>query len=304
MRLRRVASRLARTFTPLRSPSPGGVTVHSRHREPELNASASFYAPDPVRPDWNSFPRQGALGNCWIMAPMLAVYCANPEFFRDSVRLCTIHDGPKAPHQRDTNSGAHTRHFRASRADSTPGASRQYAWARVFRRGTPVWFRLPLWFPVRADGTWAYAVEESSRTPGWPGLIEKAAVLCVAGSYRWAAIGLASVGFPLVCGVSAPTLVRMPSARVFSEWLADGRAVVASTHPLTRRWSQELHDAATGAPLSPFPPNHVFAVTEVDLSRGFIGVRNPWRPAELVWLSRSDMRRLFVSVNVTRTAVR
>lgn len=302
VRWRRVVGALAQAglfSLPTAPPTPSTL---------DLPATDPGFVLELTPPDFSRLPRQGGLSDCWIMGPMLAIHCTCPEFFAQAVRRETLH----------------------ARRDA------HVAWVRLYTRGRPVWRRIECSFPVREAppggrcGTgvscgschsataapaavapaadlgpvrWAYAIEDALAVPGWPGLVEKAAVMEVAGSYRWAAFGLASSGFPLLCGIRTRTFFFLPAVEELSRWLAEGRAATASTHPLSPMLSRGLHDPDTGAMLPKFPLNHVFAVVGADPARGWIRVRNPVQPAYVYTLTAAQAGRVFVSLDVTRAAI-
>lgn len=207
----------------------------------------------PLLPERLLRPRQGRLGDCWVMASMLAIHETAPERLR---RLLTEEaDGIVAVR--------------------LPGAS---APIRVDRR-----------FPVDDRGAFQYGRRDGAN-PGWVGVLEKAIALHVAGDYAFLQRGFARFGLELLLGERVRSQLRMPSAAQITTWRAEGRAIAASTHPLS-----PLVPTSAG----PLPPSHVFAVVGADVRTGHVHLRNPVRPAELLVLDARRFRRGFLSVDVT-----
>lgn len=264
--------------------------------EPGLSARASGYAPSLAALRWAERPRQGALGNCWLMAPILAIHEAAPEYFRTSIDLGPRTHGSPADGSPAPDSPAH-----GSPTRDTP-AEGSRALVRLYRRGEPTWVPVTRRFPVRADGRWAYATE-STGEPGWAGLVEKALATQIAGSYAGIARGFAAFGFPALTGIGARTHLRLPSAARIEEWLGHGRAVVASTHPLSPVLSRRDSRRGTGR-IVEVPSTHVMAVIGADPASGSILLRNPWKPGEVIEYSAREFRRYFLSADVTNAPVR
>lgn len=207
----------------------------------------------PLAPPRLLRPRQGRLGDCWVIAPMLALHETAPERLR---RLLS------------------------EEADGTvtvrlPGAA---APIRVDRR-----------LPVDARGAFRYGRRDGAN-PGWVGVLEKAIAAQVAGDYTFLQRGFARFGFELLLGERVSTRLRLPSAAQILAWRSEGRAIAASTHPLSR-----CVPTASGT----LPPNHVFAVVGADARSGHVQLRDPVRPSELLVLDARRFRRGFLSVDVT-----
>ncbi|MGO1599914.1 MAG: C2 family cysteine protease [Brachybacterium sp.] len=198
-------------------------------------------------------PRQGRLGDCWLMAPMLALHETAPERLRALLR---------------EEPGGIV-------AVQLPGMDRPL---RVDRR-----------LPVEAGGGFCYARRHGAN-PGWAGVLEKAIAGHVAGDYRFLQRGLARFGFELLLGERVRTHLTVPSAAQILAWQAQGRALTASTHPLS-----SLVPSAAG----PLPRNHVFAVIGADARSGHVHLRNPWRPDDVLVLDARRFRRGVLSVDVT-----
>jgi len=207
----------------------------------------------PLAPERLLRPRQGRLGDCWVMASMLAIHETAPERLRRL--LVEEADGIVAVH--------------------LPGVS---APIRVDRR-----------LPVDDRGVFQYGRRDGGN-PGWVGVLEKAIALHVAGDYASLQRGFARFGLELLLGERVRTLLKMPSAAQIAAWRAEGRAIAASTHPLS-----PLVPTSAG----PLPPSHVFAVVGADERTGHIHLRNPVRPADLLVLDARRFRRGFLSVDVT-----
>ena len=207
----------------------------------------------PLTPPVLLRPRQGRLGDCWLMAPMLALHETAPERLRALI-------------------GEETDGIVTVRL---PGLEEPL---RVDRR-----------FPVDARGVFQYGRRDGAN-PGWVGVLEKAIAGHIAGDYAFLQRGLARYGFALLLGERVRTSLRLPDAGQVLAWRAEGRALCASTHPLSLR----VPSAA-----GPLPPNHVFAVVGADATSGHLHLRNPVRPAELLVLDARSFRRGFLSVDVT-----
>lgn len=230
--------------------------------------------------DLDARPRQGAFGDCWVAAAMLAIHEAAPARVAEMIRA---HDG-----------------------SSSVG---------VLLRGGRVRIAVDRAMPVDARGRWVGALQSRSGAeagsgsgtgsgsapggaadaPGWPGLVEKAAAIHVAGSYRMLGRGLGRFGLQLLTGIPARTHVLLPRPDRLRGWLDEGRAVLASTHPLSPRVT------TAGGPL---PANHVMAIVGCDPATGEISLRNPWRPDELLVVDRRTFRRGFLSIDVTAHPLR
>lgn len=169
--------------------------------EPDLGPHAVRWTRGRSAPDWSLAPQQGRLGDCWLLAPMLAVHAADPDFFRSGVRR------------------------------PAPG---QVA-VRLFHRGLPYEQLIADRLPADDAGRRAYAREHGPRgRGGWPGLLEKAAAAAF-GGYRRLRRGLAAEGFRLLTGQRAPLHLLFPSPRHLAALLERGHAAVASTQPLAGR---------------------------------------------------------------------
>ncbi|MGP9539458.1 C2 family cysteine protease [Brachybacterium sp. AOP43-C2-M15] len=224
-----------------------------RHLPPGPRSTA--LAPDrgPLAPSALRRPRQGRLGDCWLMAPMLAVHETAPERLRG---LLAAEEG-----------GIVTVRL--------PGAAEPI---RVDRH-----------LPVDDRGVFQYGRRDGAN-PGWVGVLEKAIAARVAGDYLFLQRGMARFGFELLLGQRGRTLLRLPGAAQILAWRAEGRAITASTHPLSCR----VPSAA-----GPLPVNHVFAVVGADARSGHVHLRNPVRPADLLVIDARSFRRGFLSVDVT-----
>ena len=243
--------------------SPGGDTGGAAHAisgadgvlhlSPGPHATALALDRGPLAPPVLLHPRQGRLGDCWLMAPMLALHETAPERLRALI-------------------GEETDGIVTVRL---PGLEEPL---RVDRR-----------FPVDARGVFQYGRRDGAN-PGWVGVLEKAIAGHIAGDYAFLQRGLARYGFALLLGERVRTNLRLPDAGQVLAWLAEGRALCASTHPLSPR----VPSAA-----GPLPPNHVFAVVGADATSGHLHLRNPVRPAELLVLDARSFRRGFLSVDVT-----
>ncbi|MEJ6541981.1 C2 family cysteine protease [Brachybacterium paraconglomeratum] len=223
------------------------------HLSPGPHATALALDRGPLAPPVLLRPRQGRLGDCWLMAPMLALHETAPKRLRALI-------------------GEETDGIVTVRL---PGLEEPL---RVDRR-----------FPVDARGVFQYGRRDGAN-PGWVGVLEKAIAGHIAGDYAFLQRGLARYGFALLLGERVRTNLRLPDAGQVLAWLAEGRALCASTHPLSPR----VPSAA-----GPLPPNHVFAVVGADATSGHLHLRNPVRPAELLVLDACSFRRGFLSVDVT-----
>ncbi|MFE7604941.1 C2 family cysteine protease [Brachybacterium paraconglomeratum] len=223
------------------------------HLSPGPHATALALDRGPLAPPVLLRPRQGRLGDCWLMAPMLALHETAPKRLRALI-------------------GEETDGIVTVRL---PGLEEPL---RVDRR-----------FPVDARGVFQYGRRDGAN-PGWVGVLEKAIAGHIAGDYAFLQRGLARYGFALLLGERVRTNLRLPHAGQVLAWLAEGRALCASTHPLSLR----VPSAA-----GPLPPNHVFAVVGADATSGHLHLRNPVRPAELLVLDARSFRHGFLSVDVT-----
>lgn len=150
----------------------------------------------PLAPPRLLRPRQGRLGDCWLIAPMLALHETAPERLRDL--LGEEQEGIVAVH--------------------LPGVAGPL---RVDRR-----------FPVNEHGTFLYGRRESAN-PGWVGVLEKAIAAHVAGDYAVLQRGFARFGFEILLGERVHSRLRLPSAAQIIAWRGEGRAIAASTHPFS-----------------------------------------------------------------------
>lgn len=218
----------------------------------------------PLRVD--SLPVQGRLGDCWIIAPLLAIALHSPGFIASGLR--ELPDGRVQ--------------------------------VRLFDRGAPIAVTVDRAMPVLAStGSWPDDRWRLARTshgqPGWAGVIESAVAQRLAGSYRGIERGLATFGIPLLTGIpSRLYLLRFPSAARIQSLVEAGHVVVASTHPLS---GHVLVDS------QPLPANHVMAVVGAEEKTGDVWLRNPWRPERILRLSRSQFRLGFLSMDVSVRAL-
>jgi hypothetical protein len=143
--------------------------------------------------------------------------------------------------------------------------------------------------PVDEHGRFLYARRDGAN-PGWAGVLEKAIAGHVAGGYGFLQRGIARFGLELLTGERVRTRLSLPSAGQVLDWRAEGRAICASTHPLSPH---------VGTLAGPLPPNHVFAVVGADPAGGHVQLRNPVRPADVLVLDARSFRRGFLSVDVS-----
>lgn len=207
----------------------------------------------PLMPTRPLRPQQGRLGDCWVIASLLAIHETAPG--RLAALLTEMPDG--------------TVEVRLPAMDEP---------IRVDRN-----------MPVTAHGTFQYARREGAN-PGWVGVIEKAIAGHVAGGYGYLQRGFARFGLELLLGVRVRTRLRLPSAAQIVGWREEGRAIAASTHPLSGR---------VGSAHGPLPPSHVFAVVGAAPTSGHVHLRNPTRPGKMLVIDARTFRRGFLSVDVT-----
>ncbi|GAA1491562.1 C2 family cysteine protease [Brachybacterium sacelli] len=141
-------------------------------------------------------PRQGRLGDCWVIAPMLAIHETAPE--RLTNLLSAQDDGTVTVH--------------------LPAVS------------SPI--RVDRHLPVAESGAFVGARRDGAG-PGWVGVLEKAIAAHVAGGYGALQRGFARFGLELLLGLRVRTLLRLPSAARIAQWRREGRALTASTHPFS-----------------------------------------------------------------------
>ena len=223
------------------------------HIGPGPRASGLREDTGPLLPPRLLRPRQGILGDCWLMAPMLAIHETAPERLRALLR--------------DEGDGIV--------AVQLPGLD---APLRVDRQ-----------MPVDDRNRFTHG-RRARANPGWVGALEKAIAAHVAGGYSTLERGFARFGFELLLGEHVRTSLLLPSAAQILAWRAEGRAIAASTHPLS-----PLVPSAAG----PLPLNHVLAVVGADAHSGHVHLRDPVRPSRLLVLDARSFRRGFLSVDVT-----
>lgn len=231
-------------------------------------AEASLLDTGPLR--WDLPPQQGRIGDCWIIASLLALHSLSP----DAVASMVTPDPSGAGRFRVLLGGQGT----------SP-------------RSLVVDRRMPV-----HHGQWV-AARQAGSTPGWPGLIEKAIVADLAGSYHWLQRGLGVYGLHALTGLAARTSLLLPSLRTLQRWLDEGLAVVASTHPLSAMVRISSAPSEGLNHRGRLPANHVFAVVGVDLDAGEVLLRNPWSPLSEVRLTTQEFRRGFLSIDRTLTPV-
>lgn len=227
---------------------------------PALGPGAAGWREDRSALDRTRRPRQGVLGDCWVVAALLAVHEADP---------------------------AAGRHLLA------PGPGDTWA-VTLYVRRRPVRVLVDRTMPVTAQGRWAYA-REAGAAPGWVGIVEKAAALHMAGSYRVLARGFGRSGLAVLTGLPVRTHVGLPPASAIDGWLRAGHAIVASTHPASPLVRTEH---------GPLPRDHVMAVVGADPVTGHVRLRNPWRPDDVLTVDARTFRRGFLSLDRTVATVR
>ena len=236
------------------APAPDGTeTGDVMHLSPGPHATALALDRGPLAPPVLRRPRQGRLGDCWVMAPMLAIHETAPERLRALV-------------------GAEEDGVAAVRL---PGVAEP--------------LRVDRCLPVDEHGRFLYARRDGAN-PGWVGVLEKAIAGHVAGGYGTLQRGIARFGLEILLGERVSTGLSLPSAARILRWRSEGRAICASTHPLSPR---------VESPAGPLPPNHVFAVVGADATSGHVHLRNPVRPGDVLVLDARAFRRGFLSVDVS-----
>ncbi|APX32313.1 crotonobetainyl-CoA--carnitine CoA-transferase [Brachybacterium sp. P6-10-X1] len=207
----------------------------------------------PLAPPRPLRPRQGQVGDCWLVAPMLAIHETAP---RHLPGLVTAEDD-----------GTVT--VRLPAVDEPIRVDRQ--------------------MPVSGSGS-SVGARRDGANPGWVGVLEKAIAAHVAGGYGFLQRGVARFGLELLLGLRVRTLLRLPSAAQIVTWRREGRAITASTHPLSSRLP-----TAHG----PLPRSHVYAVVGADAVSGHVQLRDPTRPGRVLVVDARTFHRGFLSVDVT-----
>lgn len=166
---------------------------------PDLGPGAAGWREDtgPVHRDGR--PRQGALGDCWVVAAMLAVHETSPAHLRRLVR-----PGPEP----------------GTVAVHLPGLEEPLLVDRTL--------------PVDARGRFLYARRDGAG-PADVGVLEKAIAAHVAGGYGMLQRGLARYGLQLLLGRAGRMTLRSPGAARVRRWRSQDRPLTASTHPLSGR---------------------------------------------------------------------
>ncbi|MCL6423806.1 C2 family cysteine protease [Brachybacterium sp. JHP9] len=245
-----------------------------------LGPHASGFREDRTRIDLRARPRQGRLGDCWVMAGLLAIHSAAPELIDELVGVST-----------DVRTGVSTGRVRLFERQGG-------RLAPASRRLQRIEVEVDRMMPVDSAGAWVYATQSgrgAAAGPGWAGIVEKALAQRLAGSYRFLARGLGRYGLQALTGARVRTHLLLPSSRRLARWTADGHAVLASTHPLSF-----LVRTSQGR----VPTSHVMAVVGADRRTGHVHLRNPWRPDDLLVIDRRSFRRAFVSVDRTARPLR
>jgi hypothetical protein len=263
------------------------VVPARRARVLDPGPAGTALRPDDAPLDLTARPQQGRCGDCWVIAALLAIHEAAPD--RIAQLLIT--------HSAEPGAGP------GSGPRSSPGAGRRPTEGARDARSAPVGVllrggrvRIPVdrAMPVDALGRWVGA-RQSGGAPGWPGLVEKAAAIHVAGSYGLLARGLGRFGLELLTGGRARTHLLLPRAAQLQRWVDQGHAVLASTHPLSSRITTVR---------GPLPTNHVLVVVGADPRTGDVRLRNPWLPDEVLTIDRRRFRLGFLSVDVTAASLR
>ncbi|WP_138774549.1 crotonobetainyl-CoA--carnitine CoA-transferase [Brachybacterium timonense] len=204
-------------------------------------------------------PQQGRWGNCWVMAPMLALHEVAPE--RIAAMLTT------------------------AAGDAV----------LVQLPGVPEQIRVARSFPRDATGRLIGARQESG-PPGWPAVLEAAIADHVAGGYRMLQRGFARFGFGILVGRASRTLLRLPTPEQVQTWASQHRAMTASTHPASTFLAHGWMDNGARRVLA---ANHVYALVGADPHADVFLLRNPVRPGEVLSVARTAFRRGVLSVDVT-----
>lgn len=187
---------------------------------PALGPGASGWREDTGPLHGGSRPRQGALGDCWVVAAMLAIHETSPEHLASLVRP----------------------------GEGQPGEDKGIV--EVHLPGLDAPLRVDRTLPVDARGRFLYARRDRAN-PADVGVLEKAIAGHVAGGYGMLQRGLARYGLQLLLGEAGRMTLRSPDAARVRAWQAQGRPMTASTHPLSARVRH-----SGGA----FRPNHVYAL--------------------------------------------
>ncbi|MGP9844290.1 C2 family cysteine protease [Brachybacterium sp. 107] len=177
--------------------------------EPDARPGLTQLSPGPAGTDWRLDdgplwprrplrPQQGRLGDCWVLASMLAIHETAPERLGDLL---------------------------SAGADGT---------VEVRLPAVPAPILVDRRMPVDGAGRFVYGRREGAN-PGWVGVLEKAVAAHVAGGYGSLQRGFARFGLELLLGMPVRSSLRLPSARRIDAWRQEHRAIAASTHPLSGR---------------------------------------------------------------------
>ncbi|MCY7399612.1 MAG: hypothetical protein LH477_01385 [Nocardioides sp.] len=266
-------------FTEELRPGFGTVGGDSAREDPESVANQSGYAEldhdlfgaDPGEPAVHpNDVRQGAIGDCWFIASMMAVAQTHPELIENAITA--------------NSNGSYT--------------------VTLYRDGEPVQYTLTPDMVLGPNGTSAFVDDprRSETTELWPLLLEKA-MAQHAGSYGDIEGDWPDRALDALTGRPTTTIDPggdLPSVQELDRYLQDGGAVAMGSlfdkdgHPLYGR-SPTDGGLVTG---------HAYYVQSVDTAAGTVTVVNPWGIADYppITMSYEDFTQAFSRYHLNEVA--